>query len=789
MEKHNPDSTNLFYNLRIEPNFPNTNNIIGKIKNEINLEEVKKLPLCHHNEDAFEYMLKTYNWARNYVSDSAMTIFNCHVIDYVIPGADEPDEPDNPEKHIKIHILFFSLKNEELLIPSVITSDNSIITIINRHIMIYNNFTNIDYHNYSIELLCKELDKDRLLDLRFQPPEVCKTLLWEYQRDNIQWMLDIEINPPLIKFVEHKVFYLGTKLNLYFDYNKSSKPTECFITTKALPEYYIRGGMICDEPGLGKTVQCLNLAFSMPIRKTLIIVPNHIKSHWENEVAKHFDFAGNMYYENNILIVSFAEFGEMSLELIAMYERVIVDEIHEMYALENAKENNKLFIKLLDCQTFKYRWGVSATPFVDNMAMFNIIKYLLGTNKIYNTNIGNYIMNQAQFRQVFHRNTKLNVSNELNLPEIKINNILLDFFKDERIIYDAEMIGNENKNILFLREICCNVLIAICKDIKNTITPAELKKLTLNKFQERIDIEQQNLNVQFEMKANIIRELETTESHSKHSITSSTSSTSITTEYLSQYKQRLHHIEINIDIQQKILERRINVYESYKAMTDNIEDILLKTSAQDNVDDNAGDMEYNPDTMCPVCYNPYSNSIALFINCRHYFCHQCFEVCHKTRPNQCPTCRTQAEVGEINFIGNNKQVFTSTKNTEILRLINTIGGRFIIFTQFDKLIKSISYLLQSNDISALTYPDFSTASQEEKDKTQVVILSSTANASGIDMSFIHNVIIMEPFENYIYGKEIEKQLIGRVHRINQIQTVNVYRLIIKNTIEEQIYSM
>jgi SNF2 family DNA or RNA helicase len=152
-------------------------------------------------------------------------------------------------------------------------------------------------------------------------------------------------------------------------------------------------------------------------------------------------------------------------------------------------------------------------------------------------------------------------------------------------------------------------------------------------------------------------------------------------------------------------------------------------------------------------------------------------------------CRSVAEVGEINFIGNEEQQFTSTKNSELLRLIKTTGERFIIFTQFDKLIKSITHLLNSNGINVMQYSNFAEASQQDKDNTQVIVLSSNANASGIDMSFIHNVIIMEPFENYFYGKEIEKQIIGRVHRINQVNKVNVYRMIIRGTIEETIYSM
>jgi len=80
-------------------------------------------------------------------------------------------------------------------------------------------------------------------------------------------------------------------------------------------------------------------------------------------------------------------------------------------------------------------------------------------------------------------------------------------------------------------------------------------------------------------------------------------------------------------------------------------------------------------------------------------------------------------------------------------------------------------------------------SRDKQDSTQIIILSSTQNASGIDLSFINNVIIIEPFANYLYGREIEKQLIGRVHRINQCRDVNVYRLIMRNTIEQQIYNM
>jgi SNF2 family DNA or RNA helicase len=153
-------------------------------------------------------------------------------------------------------------------------------------------------------------------------------------------------------------------------------------------------------------------------------------------------------------------------------------------------------------------------------------------------------------------------------------------------------------------------------------------------------------------------------------------------------------------------------------------------------------------------------------------------------------CRTPANHGEINYIGLENRVITSTKNTEILRLLNMHPEeRFLIFTRFDKFITPLTAFLSINDIAAQTFDEFNAASPEVRSSTRVIILSANSNASGTDMTFMNRVIIIEPFESYIYGKEIEKQLIGRLHRINQTRDVYAHRLYIKDTIEEQIYAL
>ncbi len=58
-------------------------------------------------------------------------------------------------------------------------------------------------------------------------------------------------------------------------------------------------------------------------------------------------------------------------------------------------------------------------------------------------------------------------------------------------------------------------------------------------------------------------------------------------------------------------------------------------------------------------------------------------------------------------------------------------------------------------------------------------MSIRAGATGLNLAFANNVMICDPWWNPSH----EEQAIGRVHRIGQTQDVNVYRFIMKNSIE------
>ena len=129
----------------------------------------------------------------------------------------------------------------------------------------------------------------------------------------------------------------------------------------------------------------------------------------------------------------------------------------------------------------------------------------------------------------------------------------------------------------------------------------------------------------------------------------------------------------------------------------------------------------------------------------------------------------------------------STKYKEVINIVTNIRDSqesVVIFTQFENILENLKKHLATFNIECGNLEVVINGISP-----QVLLLSSESNASGLDLTSYSNVIILEPVVNYIYGREIEKQIIGRVHRINQTKQVKVFRLIISNTIEEQIYSI
>jgi SNF2 family DNA or RNA helicase len=120
----------------------------------------------------------------------------------------------------------------------------------------------------------------------------------------------------------------------------------------------------------------------------------------------------------------------------------------------------------------------------------------------------------------------------------------------------------------------------------------------------------------------------------------------------------------------------------------------------------------------------------------------------------------------------------------------------IIFSQWDDLLKRVGRILNENGVKNVFCKgncyqrDKAIREFNDDDKVKVIMLSSESAASGTNLTKATQVILLDPiYGNYKYRKGQERQAIGRAHRLGQKNTIKIVRLIIKDSVEEEIYDL
>ena len=730
----------------------------GEIKDKMNFEDLMVSPFVHKNNNFVEFIKnKQFITLPNFYSEEIAKIFDLYggIYDIVI---------DDIKYNISFY--FYKIKHTELITCETIKEHN---LIFQQSYFVENNILDLDYHAYRLSLFFKELSNPKFLNLSYNAHPLCKTKLFRYQLHNISRLLDFHINGISVLIHNNMFKYFDTNEDgIIYDFTGSK-----FITKNDIPLQKIHGGIIMDEPGTGKTIQLIVYLLEIILNhkvlnvdkeeKALILVPDDdIKKHWITEFNKHVSISID---ELPIMLMTCNEFRKFSSydkkdsQFIETIKILIVDEIHTLWT-----KFSDLFDKLI-IYKIKYRWGLSATPFITSNSLMNIIKFLTGQN-YHNERIAHIPYIQDEIMKVFLKNTKFNTKDEHPWPDVNIQDIKLTFDKMQQDLYNTEALTtNGTYN---LRLLACQMELMFNKNIEQTITPKELKHIAISHYKSLYDVEVEKLK-------EIIDQLKNIQDNKDkfHSI---------------DYVQRFQHYQKLFLKKESDVERMKNAYIYYVNSINKISKAVVSKS-----DDDDGDDDIDPDEVCPICLCPHETPITYFKTCGHYFCKSCIdEIFSRSLFNldktsvSCPCCRQYITTDNILIVKDKCDITASAKCQKIINLISSSNDGFIIFTQFPKLIDNLIIVLQRNNINTIKFSSYKLL--DKKDDYRVIILSSDENAAGIDLTEFNNVIIFEPFEDSLYCKEIEKQLVGRVHRINQSKNVNVYRMIMLNTIEEQIYS-
>lgn len=117
--------------------------------------------------------------------------------------------------------------------------------------------------------------------------------------------------------------------------------------------------------------------------------------------------------------------------------------------------------------------------------------------------------------------------------------------------------------------------------------------------------------------------------------------------------------------------------------------------------------------------------------------------------------------------------------------------KILLFSQFREMLKIIRNWLHEEKIEHL-YLDGGTSDRQDlvdrfnADRAvRLFLISLKAGGTGLNLPAADTVIIYDPWWN----PAVEQQAIDRAHRIGQTKTVNVYRLITENSVEQRIMDL
>lgn len=618
-----------------------------------------------------------------------------------------------------------------------------------------------------------------------EQPENMIPMLFDHQKQNIQWMKNLETNVDSGDFLTiHNYWPFLIQLHPQLIYNCYRYRFEFHIPKKIDLTY--QGGLLADCVGTGKTNNCIGLCLEKTrkpmlidnkkyARANLVLCPSHLAQQWFDEIENNTigmkvcmirtkkDWELLSYHDlmtSDIVIVTHQflvnanykpSYNDLNIQsrLCNLHEinwhRIFLDEGHELIY------NPRVFSEILTFQS-KYKWYVSGTPFIDSNIMdypdycvYKIAKFL-GINVHEEEIVAPQSVDSikpnlefmSQLTKLMVRNTK--ESANIQLPSISIEDKFLTFHKTEKARYDIAKTRTRASR-KWLLQLCCSLNLAD-QDIKEFGIEKTLEQI------HEIMIENQEKKLKQKKKTlenNLPKKEETVITPERQEI-------------LDRLTREIREIESSL--------------------------VFLKSVLN----------QINNEQSCPVCLE-IIEELAI-TDCGHIFCVDCIKQCLNTN-GKCPNCRTITNfmiVGkEDKSLQNDMINQYGTKITDLIKFLKDTNDKVIIFSQWDRLLHKVGDILNDEGLSNVfcqgsIYQRNKCLQEFRKKDIQILMMSLHYAVSGTNLTEAHQVVILDIYDGS--KEDIEKkesQAIGRVHRLGQTNKINVTRFVMKDTLEEDLY--
>lgn len=676
-----------------------------------------------------------------------------------------------------------------------------------------NNIRNKSCENAEVMKRINQSTLDYQFHRMIENPHFLNSKLYMYQRANLYWMIQRETSPE--KFVvdprrrvhwgPHDDFSLERSEIKFMKRKNIQQLIDCGDTTYI---NWLNGGCLCDDVGLGKTIQVLTLCFMVDSRN-LIIVPNHLMDHWQTEYLKHFDLSKTELVvgissirrsDYQTVLISFDDYKSNSgFVNSVVWTRVIIDEFHE--TMSPKIDIYKTIVgssNVAGCQA-QYRWAITATPFISEKVLFDIFNYL-AEKKLEDEKTVKLKKYLDVYSSMFRRNIKTTVANEVRLPKVFETLYYFKMSHQEKLMYSTITTKKDQSLTTAQLQFCVNPSIFFLENFtketiqKDFVSLDNLESNVRNMHKEAYDEKIReiiNQKKEILVNANII-------TRERSFIISDDDLCELWEKNKTKTLIASHHHQIDD------LENQLTQIKSKMTYFDSQIKLIVKATKKDGSSGAGGDDEVAAtpsssddyatieNTECGVCMDELSIESS-FLECGHIFCTSCINLLVQEGHNKCPMCKVSLRDTKIYSITKTKKMtndFVEMVNkygTKIAHLINLLNGRItdrkvLIYCHSPSLITNLETILHSNSITTCNITDLK---KFKTNDARVLILSSDFNASGIELTYIKTIILLQTIEgSYMFRKQIENQIIGRLHRIGQTSEINFIRMIMNDTIEQ-----
>lgn len=199
-----------------------------------------------------------------------------------------------------------------------------------------------------------------------------------------------------------------------------------------------KGGFLCDEMGIGKTIQIIATVLKNPQPHTLIVVPKTIVTQWSTEILKFAPGLSTLVYDGpnrttdmevlknvDIVLAPYSlVYNRNTILHRITWNRIVLDEAHEIR--NRRSERFKAVYKLKS----EIRWNVTGTPVFNSMEDFVSLCMFLGFSKEMVQALSNDIKDIYILRRTKTDNDSVTV------PRCHFENVELEMYDNERFIYE-----------------------------------------------------------------------------------------------------------------------------------------------------------------------------------------------------------------------------------------------------------------------------------------------------------------------------------------------------------------